>query len=68
MMFGVSLAIRYASDRAVWPRTAPRTTNLSRPVIRESAVPLATTTLLRSSPLIRRNATSPVTPGVRPPL
>jgi len=42
-MLGVSLAIRYASDSAVWPSTAPSTTNRSNPVIRESAVPLATT-------------------------
>src|SRR6056297_3478681 len=57
-MLGVSLANRYASLSADWPSTYPRVISRSSPVMRESAVPPATTTLLRSSPLIRANASA----------
>src|SRR5688500_699297 len=53
-MFGVSLPMRYASASAVWPITAPNTLTRSSPVTRDRAVPVATTTLERSSVLMLR--------------
>src|SRR5688572_17187600 len=60
-MFGVSLPSLYASPSAVCPITYANTNTRSSPVIRESAVPVATTRLDRSRELTagRRNLTHP---------
>jgi hypothetical protein len=47
-MFGLSLALMYASLRAVPPITPASTLSLSKPVTRERAVPAATVRLLLS--------------------
>ena len=58
MLFGLLFAPSNASARAVWPMITPNTTTRSRPVRRDIAVPIATTSVsLNISPRIRQQRT-----------